>query len=309
MASHSYPSLIDVLPSPETFVDPEYVLVVLHKDQYQPIAGNIVQLPENKSLVTTGRPSVSTTIPYYVATLGPQHVCFFLHRSQLHPVGGVSINGLQSSTQGDPSLKVKKPSRKSVKISCINCRKAAKRCDPGRPCRRCQKMGLGDSCVDAPSRRGNTSVKRSGTMTIPDSTHMPLQNAIETHEVVRQVTPSPANAIAISSSTAYVNVGYHTTYQQGRIEGATSQAEGLSIAAQRMLPAASAVVGNLNIHPADSIGVCMSSSRQAPSDVMFPDNGYPTGGSASTPQPFGFGSPEDYIAGPPFYWGYDGWRG
>lgn len=36
---------------------------------------------------------------------------------------------------------------------CTNCRSAGKRCDSGRPCLRCVKKGLEDSCKDAPNRR------------------------------------------------------------------------------------------------------------------------------------------------------------
>ncbi|ORY00262.1 hypothetical protein K493DRAFT_312881 [Basidiobolus meristosporus CBS 931.73] len=39
-----------------------------------------------------------------------------------------------------------RPKRKQVKNACINCQKACKKCDEGRPCQRCIKYGLGDTC-------------------------------------------------------------------------------------------------------------------------------------------------------------------
>ena len=38
--------------------------------------------------------------------------------------------------------------RKQVKQACINCRKACKKCEEQRPCCRCARLGLAESCVD-----------------------------------------------------------------------------------------------------------------------------------------------------------------
>ncbi|KAI8867591.1 hypothetical protein GQ42DRAFT_126491, partial [Ramicandelaber brevisporus] len=43
-----------------------------------------------------------------------------------------------------------KPSkRQQVKNACINCQKACKKCDEGRPCQRCIRQGLTDTCIDS----------------------------------------------------------------------------------------------------------------------------------------------------------------
>ncbi|KAK9764506.1 hypothetical protein K7432_007925 [Basidiobolus ranarum] len=39
--------------------------------------------------------------------------------------------------------------RTQVKNACVNCQKACKKCDEGRPCQRCIKYGLGDTCRDS----------------------------------------------------------------------------------------------------------------------------------------------------------------
>ena len=44
---------------------------------------------------------------------------------------------------------------------CNNCRKAAKRCDEGRPCSRCVKLGLEESCRNAPTKLRNRVLKGS----------------------------------------------------------------------------------------------------------------------------------------------------
>ncbi|KAK9760205.1 hypothetical protein K7432_016034 [Basidiobolus ranarum] len=47
------------------------------------------------------------------------------------------------------SAEALRPKRRQVKNACINCQKACKKCDEGRPCQRCVKYGLGDTCRDS----------------------------------------------------------------------------------------------------------------------------------------------------------------
>lgn len=42
-----------------------------------------------------------------------------------------------------------RPKRKQVKNACSACQRACKRCDVGRPCERCIKYGMADSCRDS----------------------------------------------------------------------------------------------------------------------------------------------------------------
>lgn len=55
---------------------------------------------------------------------------------------------------------VTKPKRKQVKMACTNCAAACKRCDENRPCDRCQKYGIADSCVDGVRKERKKGVKR-----------------------------------------------------------------------------------------------------------------------------------------------------
>lgn len=48
--------------------------------------------------------------------------------------------------------------RKQVKNACVNCQKACKKCDEGRPCQRCIKYGLEASCRD--SERKERALRR-----------------------------------------------------------------------------------------------------------------------------------------------------
>ncbi|KAI9323761.1 hypothetical protein BX666DRAFT_108842 [Dichotomocladium elegans] len=53
-----------------------------------------------------------------------------------------------------------KSKRKQVKNACVNCQKACKKCDDGRACQRCIKLGLTATCVDSPRKERRKGVKR-----------------------------------------------------------------------------------------------------------------------------------------------------
>ncbi|KZT24863.1 hypothetical protein NEOLEDRAFT_1156614 [Neolentinus lepideus HHB14362 ss-1] len=55
---------------------------------------------------------------------------------------------------------ITKPKRKQVKMACTNCAAACKRCDENRPCDRCQKYGITDTCVDGVRKERKKGVKR-----------------------------------------------------------------------------------------------------------------------------------------------------
>lgn len=60
--------------------------------------------------------------------------------------GGTSANG--------------KPKRKQVKNACTNCQTACKRCEDARPCARCVKYGLADSCINSARKERKKGIKR-----------------------------------------------------------------------------------------------------------------------------------------------------
>lgn len=53
-----------------------------------------------------------------------------------------------------------KQKRKQVKNACVNCQKACKKCDDGRPCKRCVKLGLTATCRDSDRKERKKGVKR-----------------------------------------------------------------------------------------------------------------------------------------------------
>ncbi|KAI8369005.1 hypothetical protein BD560DRAFT_398319 [Blakeslea trispora] len=91
--------------------------------------------------------------------------------SQSAPVGDSVMNGATvlavSSTStphlvmaGTPRLKTDGPKRNQVKNACTNCQKACKKCDDARPCPRCQKYGIADSCVNSVRKERKKGIKR-----------------------------------------------------------------------------------------------------------------------------------------------------
>lgn len=50
--------------------------------------------------------------------------------------------------------------RKQVKMACTNCASACKRCDEARPCERCLKYGISDTCVDGQRKERKKGIKR-----------------------------------------------------------------------------------------------------------------------------------------------------
>lgn len=60
----------------------------------------------------------------------------------------------------DPITGHVRPKRKQVKNACQSCQKACKKCDSGRPCSRCVKYGLQDSCRDSVRKERKKGIKR-----------------------------------------------------------------------------------------------------------------------------------------------------
>jgi len=55
---------------------------------------------------------------------------------------------------------VVKKKRTQVKVACVNCQKACKKCDNARPCPRCIRRGLEQTCVDIERKPRKTGTKR-----------------------------------------------------------------------------------------------------------------------------------------------------
>ena len=66
-----------------------------------------------------------------------------------------------SSSFMDPEVDPNSVKRRvQVKIACVHCKKACKKCDNVRPCSRCNRLGLSDTCVDAPRKERKKGFKR-----------------------------------------------------------------------------------------------------------------------------------------------------
>jgi neural Wiskott-Aldrich syndrome protein len=68
-----------------------------------------------------------------------------------------------------------------IYYKCTNCASACKRCDEARPCQRCQKYGLGDSCVDGVRKARKVGIKRGpykrkSKLPVPEATPYPGQS-------------------------------------------------------------------------------------------------------------------------------------
>ncbi|KAF8230278.1 hypothetical protein L208DRAFT_1476600 [Tricholoma matsutake] len=59
-----------------------------------------------------------------------------------------------------PQNSALRPKRKQVKMACTNCAAACKRCDEHRPCERCLKYGIAESCVDGQRKERKKGIKR-----------------------------------------------------------------------------------------------------------------------------------------------------
>ncbi|KAH7341101.1 hypothetical protein B0J17DRAFT_627361 [Rhizoctonia solani] len=64
-----------------------------------------------------------------------------------------------STSYGESSVAIR-PKRKQVKNACSACQRACKRCDVGRPCERCIKYGMAESCRDSQRKERKKGIKR-----------------------------------------------------------------------------------------------------------------------------------------------------
>ncbi|KAI0948153.1 hypothetical protein AcW1_009745 [Taiwanofungus camphoratus] len=98
---------------------------------------------------------------------GPPHTPYLMPYPPPHP-GIIYAYAAPPPGQGyppfspppPPSQPVPRPKRKQVKMACTNCASACKRCDESRPCERCVKYGLSDSCRDGVRKERKKGIKR-----------------------------------------------------------------------------------------------------------------------------------------------------
>lgn len=86
----------------------------------------------------------------------------------------------------DPTTGQVRPKRKQVKNACQSCQKACKKCDSGRPCARCVKYGLEDSCRDSIRKERKKGIKRG-----PYKRHNKGKNAAANATMEQNAHPRP----------------------------------------------------------------------------------------------------------------------
>ncbi|KAI9236504.1 MAG: hypothetical protein BYD32DRAFT_20771 [Podila humilis] len=107
----------------------------------------------------------------------------------------------------------------------VNCQKACKKCDEGRPCTRCIKYGLTDTCVDSTRKVRKKGVKRGPYKRRPPPTQIGSASASTTPTFAHAVLPGgPAGYMsepvtAISSPTQSHMLPF-TSSTMGPVRGA-----------------------------------------------------------------------------------------
>ncbi|KAG0377401.1 hypothetical protein BGX24_006164 [Mortierella sp. AD032] len=111
------------------------------------------------------------------------------HSNQSTPYSSMPTSPtLEYQQLSDPSL-AQKPKRRQVKNACVNCQKACKKCDEGRPCTRCIKYGLTDTCVDSTRKVRKKGVKRGPYKRRPPPTQIGSASASTTPTLSHAVLP------------------------------------------------------------------------------------------------------------------------
>ncbi|KAG0219707.1 hypothetical protein BGX31_011234 [Mortierella sp. GBA43] len=98
---------------------------------------------------------------------------------------------IREHQQLNDSQLTQKPKRRQVKNACVNCQKACKKCDEGRPCARCIKYGLTDTCIDSTRKVRKKGIKRGPyKRRAPTSSAQPGSASSSTTPTMRNAVPS-----------------------------------------------------------------------------------------------------------------------
>ncbi|KAI8339065.1 hypothetical protein BC941DRAFT_512299 [Chlamydoabsidia padenii] len=143
-------------------------------------------------------------MPTYQIPMPHQH-----HPGMMHPGGDFNM--------------LTKPKRKQVKNACVNCQKACKKCDDGRPCQRCIKYGLVDTCTNSVRKERKKGIKRgpykrrnqaNGESASPSSSTYPAGTTAASN-VPTSSYPAYANYDAYQAATSTApGVAYSNPMQQ-----------------------------------------------------------------------------------------------
>ncbi|KAK9766253.1 hypothetical protein K7432_004796 [Basidiobolus ranarum] len=101
-----------------------------------------------------------TKLPYPTLVNSPMSNLDISNQILAHKQNMLSTYGQQYNPETARNHSYKPKKRQQVKNACVNCQKACKKCDEGRPCSRCIKYGLTDTCADSPRKARKKGVKR-----------------------------------------------------------------------------------------------------------------------------------------------------
>ncbi|KAF9169683.1 hypothetical protein BGX21_010121 [Mortierella sp. AD011] len=119
------------------------------------------------------------------------------HSNQSTPYSSMPTSPtLEHQQLSDPSM-LQKPKRRQVKNACVNCQKACKKCDEGRPCTRCIKYGLTETCVDSTRKVRKKGIKRG-----PYKRKIPPS---QLGSASASTTPVLSHAVLAGPSTGYMS--------------------------------------------------------------------------------------------------------
>jgi hypothetical protein len=102
--------------------------------------------------------------PHTQATPGTNSGAYLMH--MYHPLyHGIvyaypSVHEQSHMLAGVPNVQPPRQKRRQVKLACTNCASACKRCDESRPCPRCIKYNISESCVDGQRKERKKGIKR-----------------------------------------------------------------------------------------------------------------------------------------------------
>ncbi|KAG0216868.1 hypothetical protein BGX31_000441 [Mortierella sp. GBA43] len=148
------------------------------------------------------------------------------HSNQSTPYSSMPASPTLDHQQlGDPNL-VQKPKRRQVKNACVNCQKACKKCDEGRPCARCIKYGLTETCVDSTRKVRKKGIKRgpykrkippsalgsASASTTPILSHAILATTASgymSEPVTALNSPTQSHMLPFTSSSSAMGFGYN----------------------------------------------------------------------------------------------------
>ncbi|KAI8381539.1 uncharacterized protein BYT42DRAFT_566874 [Radiomyces spectabilis] len=114
--------------------------------QYNPL--NYQVALDNKQYVPSSANDQPQDMPNYYAYTAAMPPC---------PISDADDD---ETVESASKFNVKKSKRKQVKNACVNCQKACKKCDEGRPCQRCIKLGITATCINSPRKERKKGVKR-----------------------------------------------------------------------------------------------------------------------------------------------------